>query len=121
MTASLCEVVEHFLGHTPWWETDTRVLLAYYEGYQAAAAAAPAHEPTHVAGWDWDEDLRACLDACVSQFRTRLAAEVEAERGSGAEVEADASAAPENSRRSGADRPRSSRRPSRSAGRAVPR
>lgn len=59
-----------------WSDPSTARQLAYFEGYQAALAAAPTHELNDAAGRHWRDDLMACVDDCVAIFRSKRTSEL---------------------------------------------
>lgn len=55
-------------------ERDVARELAYFEGYQAALAAASTQALTGAAAWHWHDDMVRCVDDCVGIFREKAAA-----------------------------------------------
>jgi len=77
VSASVCEVVSHFLRFVPSDDASAAQKLAYYKGYLAVIEAVPTQELTHHYIRRWYEDLRECIGRCVTRYQDKYAADIQ--------------------------------------------
>lgn len=77
VSASVSEVVSHFLRFVPRDDASAAEKLAYYKGYLAVIEAVPTQKLPYPYGWRCYQKVRDCLSRCVAQYQDKHTADIQ--------------------------------------------